>query len=85
MVARYSANLRNVSGLARPFRIHALLRLDRLAHLRVVRHAIDDLGEFVGVVRRAHDALEGVAADAVEQLRLLVVGAGHAHAAIRHW
>ena len=30
-------------------------------------------------MRRAHDALQRVAADAIEQLRLLILGAGDAH------
>ena len=38
----------------------------------------DDVDEAVGVVGRLHDALERVAADAVEQELLLLLGAGHA-------
>src|SRR5712691_8491586 len=70
--ARYSACLRNCSGL-RVRGIEHALRLDRLAHRRVAAHADHDLGPFVGGVGRAHDALERVAAGAVEQEGLLLL------------
>ena len=57
----------------------AQLRMDRQALLHIALHARQDLGEeAVGVVFRAHDALDPVAADAVEQLPLLRVGTGNA-------
>jgi len=40
---------------------------------------LDDFQEPVGVMRRLHDALERVAAGAVEQESLLLVRAWHAH------
>ena len=59
--------------------IHAPLRLDRLAHLRIAVHARDHLHELVGVVGRLHDPFERVAAHAIDELELVVVAAGHAH------
>ena len=55
------------------------LRLARRAARIIAAHALEDLRELVGVVGRAHDALDGVAAVAVEQERFLLVGARHAH------
>src|SRR5580704_9073122 len=55
------------------------LRLDRLAHRAIAHHAADHDRPLIGVMGRAHDALERVAADAVEQRRLLLLRAGHAH------
>src|SRR2546422_5714581 len=46
--------------------------LDRLAHGAVAQHAADHVRPFVGIVRRAHDALQRVAADAIEQPGLLL-------------
>ena len=40
---------------------------------------VHDIGELVGIVGRAHDALQRVAADAIKKLRLLIVGARRAH------
>ena len=57
----------------------AQLRMLRNALVHVALHARQDrLREGVGVVPRAHDALERVAADAVEEQPLLLVGAGDA-------
>src|ERR1700687_4834618 len=56
-----------------PIRIDAALRLDRLAPLGVAHHAIDDLGEFIGVMSGPHDAFERVATNAVEQRGFLVI------------
>ena len=61
------------------------LRLDRLADRAVAHHAGDDVRPFVGVMRRAHDAFQGVAARAVEQRRLLLFGARACSSSIRHW
>ncbi len=55
------------------------LRLDRLAHGAITHHAGNDLRPLIGIVRRAHDALYRVTADAIEQHRLLLFGAGNAH------
>ncbi len=44
----------------------------------VGRHPVDDVDQALGVVGRLHDAFERVAADAVEQELLLLLGAGHA-------
>ena len=66
-------------GRARARLVQHGLRLDRLAHRAVAHHAGDHLRPLVGVVGRAHDALERVAARAVEQHRLLVFGARDAH------
>src|SRR5258708_7243681 len=54
------------------------LRLQRRAAGVIAGHALENLHEAVGVVRRLHDALDGVAAVAVEQEPLLLVGARHA-------
>src|SRR5262249_43456677 len=54
------------------------LRLERRAAGIVSGHALEDLHEAVGVVARLHDALYRVAAVAVEQEALLLVGARHA-------
>src|SRR6266581_4956655 len=55
------------------------LRLRRRAAGIVTGHALENLHEAVGVVRRLHDALERVAAVAVEEEALLLVRARHAH------
>jgi hypothetical protein len=54
------------------------LRMLRRAARVVLRHALEHLHELLGVVWRLHDAIEVVAADAVEQRFLLLVGAGEA-------
>ena len=54
------------------------LRLQRRGTGIIAAHAYDDLLEPVGVVGRLHDALERVAAGAVEQEPLLIVRARHA-------
>ena len=76
--------------------IAALLHQPRAApHLRVLRDALvhvalharqRDFHQRLGVVRRAHEALERVAADAAQQQSLLLVGAGDAvhPLAVRH-
>ena len=57
----------------------AQLRMRRYALVHVALHARQDLREKgIGVIFRAHDALERVAAHAVEQLALLLIGAGNA-------
>src|SRR5207247_8602431 len=66
-------------GRPGPVRVQHALRLDRLAYGAVAPHAADHVRPFVGIVRRARDALQRVAAYAVEQLRLLVLGAGETH------
>ncbi len=70
-------------GLAGPARIHARHRLDGLALERIVAHAPDGLRPLLGVVRGAHDPLIGVAAVAIQQHRLLLVGAGNAEQPLR--
>ena len=66
-------------GLALAVRIQHALRLDRLAHGAIAHHADDHVRPLVGIMGRAHDALQRVTALAIEQRRLLVVGAGDAH------
>ena len=57
----------------------AQLRMRRYALVHVALHARQDLREKgIGVIFRAHDALERVAAHAIEQLALLLIGAGNA-------
>src|SRR5579885_703353 len=59
-------------------RVKHALRLDRLAYRAVAAHARDHLGKFICIVRGAHDALERVAAHAVEQEVLLIIRAWQA-------
>src|SRR2546427_10960717 len=54
------------------------LRTRRRAAWRVNAHPLDDFYVFIRVMSGPHDALEGVAAGAVEKKSLLRVGAGHA-------
>jgi len=63
------------------------LRLERRAAGVITGHALENLHEAVGVVRRLHDALDRVAAVAVEQEPLLRVRARHAdiHSALVRW
>src|SRR5437016_14275220 len=66
-------------GRSRASPVQHGLGLDRLAYGAVAQHAADHLRPLVGIVRRAHDALQRVAADAIEQPRLLLFGTGDAH------
>src|SRR5262249_20791360 len=66
-------------GATRARRIEHALRLDRLAHGPITIHAHDDLGPFIRIVGRAHDALERVAAYTSEQEGFLIFRAGQAH------
>jgi hypothetical protein len=51
--------------------------MDRQALLHVALHPRQDLGEETfGVVFRAHDAFDPVAADTIEQLSLLLIATG---------
>ena len=59
--------------------------LQRRAAGIIAGHALEHLHEFVGVVGRAHDALERVAAVAVEQKSLLRRRCRACSSAIRHW
>ena len=59
------------------------LRVLRRAAGIVADHPIEDVDELLGVVVRAHDAVEVVAAHAIEQRLLLLVGAGKAHEPFR--
>src|SRR5947208_7185822 len=54
------------------------LRFQRRAAGIIQAHSLDDFQEAVGIVRRLHDALERVAARAVEQKSFLLVRAWHA-------
>ncbi len=63
--------------LEQPFG-HALLRPRRHALIGVGAHALLNLHEFVGIMGRPHDALDGVAAHAVEHGILLLRRARHA-------
>ncbi len=60
---------------ARALRIEHALRLDRLAHRPITIHAHDDLGPFIRIVGRAHDAFERMATDAAEQEGFLILRA----------
>ena len=55
------------------------LRLERRRARRISAHALEYLHELGVVVGRLYDALQGVAADAVGQLRLAPVVAGQTH------
>src|SRR5262245_31063041 len=62
-------------GTALARRIEHALRLDRLAHRPITIHAHDDLAPFIRIVGRAHDALERMATDAIEQEGFLILRA----------
>ena len=59
--------------------IDASLRLQYGAGLGIGVHALDHRHQLIGVGGRLHDPLERVAAHAIDQLELLVVGARDAH------
>ena len=76
---------RQIGGeLAHQIVMHLALGEPRLqARLRrvvgILRHALEHGEERLGIVGRAHDALEGMAAHAFDQRPLLLRRAGHAH------
>ena len=55
------------------------LRLQRSAAGIIEAHPTENFHEFVGVMRRPHDALQRVAAGTIEQEAFLLVRARHAH------